>query len=204
MMSWQRQAGAPRLPHSIWTSGHLDPYNHQNMSTIASPRPSVSIRSPSSTRTSFDNSARAPPNPRRNRAALRDYYGLKNTPADADADTKTSEETARTGLGPEEDETLTELDAAEFDADAFVDALLAKEGLQGVLKVEADLVSRMSMPLPDTPTLNNMLIRIKRYATSTATASHSSTTTTPSCSRPPAPFDACVAAWTPSLRPHTP
>jgi hypothetical protein len=202
MMSWQRQAGALRLPHgpdhrpplhlAIWT----------NMSTIASPRPSVSIRSPSSTRTSFDSSARAPPNPRRNRAALRDYYGLKNTPADAD--TKISEETARTGLGLEEDETLTELDAAEFDADAFVDALLAKEGLQGVLKVEADLVSRMSMPLLDTPALNNILIHIKRYATLTATASHLSTTTTPSCSRPPAPFDACVAAWTPSLQPHTP
>jgi hypothetical protein len=38
---------------------------------------------------------------------------------------------------------LTELDAADFNAEAFVDSLLAKEGLKGVLKVEADLVSRM-------------------------------------------------------------
>ena len=111
------------------------------MSTIASPRASSSIRSPSSTRNSFDSSTRPPPNARRNRAALRDYYGIKNAQKDADA--KISEESTRTGLGPEEDETLTELDAGDFDAEAFVDSLLAKEGLKGVLKVEADLVSRM-------------------------------------------------------------
>lgn len=110
-----------------------------DMSTIASPRGSISVRSPSSTRTSFD-SSRAPP-PRRNRVALREFYGLKNAPKDAGA--KISEESARTELGPEEDETLTELDAADFNAEAFVDSLLAKEGLKGVLKVEADLVSRL-------------------------------------------------------------
>jgi hypothetical protein len=110
------------------------------MSTIASPRASSSIRSPSSTRNSFDSSTRPPPNARRNRAALRDYYGIKNAQKEADA--KISEESTRTGLGPEEDETLTELDAADFDAEAFVDSLLAKEGLKGVLKVEADLISR--------------------------------------------------------------
>jgi hypothetical protein len=105
------------------------------MSTIASPRASVSVRSPSSTRASFD-SARGPQPARRNRAALREFYGLKNAPKDGDA--KISEESSRTELGPEEDE----LDAADFDADAFVNSLLAKEGLKGVLKVEADLVSR--------------------------------------------------------------
>lgn len=115
--------------------------NHRAMSTIASPRPSSSIRSPSSTRNSFDSSTRPPPNARRNRAALRDYYGIKNVQKEADA--KISEESTRTGLGPEEDETLTELDAADFNAKAFVDSLLAKEGLKGVLKIEADLVSRM-------------------------------------------------------------
>ena len=60
-----------------------------------------------------------------------------------EADAKISEESTRPGLGPEEDETLTELDAADFNAEAFVDSLLAKEGLKGELKVEADLVSRM-------------------------------------------------------------
>jgi len=109
------------------------------MSTIASPRASISVRSASSTRNSID-SSRAPQPARRNRAALREFYGLKNTPKDGDA--KISEESSRTELGPEEDETLTELDAADFDAEAFVNSLLAKEGLKGVLKVEADLVSR--------------------------------------------------------------
>jgi len=110
------------------------------MSTIASPRASSSIRSPSSTRTSFDASARPAANPRRNRAALRDYYGLKAPAKDNEA--KISEESIRTELGSEEDETLVELDASDFDADAFVNNLLAKEGLRGVLRVEADLVSR--------------------------------------------------------------
>lgn len=109
------------------------------MSTIASPRASVSVRSPSSTRTSLE-SSRAPQPARRNRAALREFYGLKNAPKEAGA--KISEESTRTELGPEEEETLTELDAADFDADAFVQNLLAKEGLQGVLRVEADLISR--------------------------------------------------------------
>jgi hypothetical protein len=109
------------------------------MSTIASPRASISVRSASSTRNSID-SSRAPQPARRNRAALREFYGLKNAPKDGDA--KISEESSRTELGPEEDETLTELDAANFDAEAFVNSLLAREGLKGVLKVEADLVSR--------------------------------------------------------------
>jgi hypothetical protein len=107
-----------------------------NMSTIASPRPSSSIRSPSSTRTSFEASGRPPSTTRRNRAALRDYYGLK---AAKDNEAKISEESARTELAHEDDETLTELDAADFDADAY-------EGLQGVLRVEADLVSRTFRP----------------------------------------------------------
>ena len=71
---------------------------------------------------------------------MREFYGLKNAAKDADA--KISEESTRTDLGPEEDETLTELDTADFNADAFVDSLLAKEGLKGVLRVEAYLVSR--------------------------------------------------------------
>lgn len=109
------------------------------MSTIASPRPSSSIRSPSSTRTSFETSARPPTTTRRNRAALRDYYGLK---AAKENETKISEEPVNTELGPEEDETLTELDATNFNADTYVNNLLASEGLKGVLRVEADLVSR--------------------------------------------------------------
>lgn len=122
------------------------------MSTIASPRHSTSVRSPSSTRTSFDASARPPPNTtRRNRAALRDYYGLKGTNKDAEA--KISEESMRTELGPEDEETLTELDAKDFNAEEWVEGVLKSEGLKGVLKVEADLVSRMSLkPRIEAPT----------------------------------------------------
>ncbi|KAG9192462.1 hypothetical protein G6011_11196 [Alternaria panax] len=115
------------------------------MSTIASPRASSSVRSPSLTRTSIDSSSshRPPPAARRNRAALREFYGLNNAPRDATPDARISEEPSRTQLGPEEDETLTELDTADFNAQAFVESLLAKEGLKGVLKVEADLVSQI-------------------------------------------------------------
>jgi len=114
------------------------------MSTITSPRQSSSIRSPSSTRTSID-SVRPAPTTRRNRVALRDYYGIKA--AAKDTESKISEESTRTELGPDDDETLTELDGTDFDADAFVNNLLAREGLKGVLKVEADLVSRAYMEL---------------------------------------------------------
>jgi hypothetical protein len=160
------------------------------MSTIASPRASSSVRSPSSTRTSFDSSR--PPQPaRRNRAALREFYGLKNAPKDADA--KISEESTRTELGPEEDETLTELDAANFNAEAYVDSLLAKEGLKGVLKVEADLISR---ELYETALRKNWLTMVKRSGTLTATGSPLSTTTTPSFFLRLALSDACVGTWT--------
>lgn len=127
--------------HSYSSVGTSYTFLHiSKMSTIASPRPSSSIRSPSSTRTSFEGSVRAPSTTRRNRVALRDYYGLK---AAKENEEKISEETVATEFSPEEDETLTELDATNFDADAYVNNLLAKEGLKGVLRVEADLVSRM-------------------------------------------------------------
>ena len=110
------------------------------MSTIASPRGSISVHSTTSARTSLEGSARPVPAARRNRAALREFYGLKNAAKETDA--TISEELEHSDLGPEEDETLAELDAADFNSGAFVDSLLANEGLKGVLKVEADLVSR--------------------------------------------------------------
>lgn len=116
------------------------------MSTIASPRISTSVRSPSSTRTSFDASARpAHASTRRNRAALRDYYGLKGAGAGSkDSEAKISEESTRTAsvLGDDE-ETLTELDQPGFDANGYVHNVLSTSGLSGVLKVEADLVSQI-------------------------------------------------------------
>ncbi|KAF2257994.1 hypothetical protein CC78DRAFT_419296, partial [Lojkania enalia] len=112
------------------------------MSTIASPRASTSVRSPSSTRTSFDATGRPPPKPnqRRNRAALREFYGLK---AAKDSGPKISEESARTELEPDDEEALTELDKEGFDAEAYVGSVLATERLEGVLRVEANLVSQI-------------------------------------------------------------
>ena len=55
-----------------------------------------------------------------------------------------SEESSHTELGPElEEESLTELDNPGFDAEAFVQNILSSNGLPGVLRVEADLVSQI-------------------------------------------------------------
>lgn len=131
-------------PHTSKQDTTLESITHCIMSTIASPRPSIagSIRSPSSTRTSFETSTRPAAPGRRNRAALRDYYGLKASAA-KDTDSKISEESARTELGPEDDEPLTELDSQTFNAEDYVNNVLATSGLSGVLKVEADLVSQI-------------------------------------------------------------
>lgn len=111
------------------------------MSTIASPRPSISL---SSRRTSTDttrstSTSRAPASAagslRRNRTALRDYYGLK---AAAPVDGRDTPEAP--ALDAEQE---SELDKADFDPQAYVRALLAKEGLEGVLRVEAGLVGEI-------------------------------------------------------------
>lgn len=107
------------------------------MSTIASPRPSLSIRSPSSSRTSLDTppapGARQPPNARRNRTALRDYYNLKNAEV-------TDASSAPQNALKEEGE-VSELDKEGFDAAKYVEDVLTTQGLEGVLKVEAGLLS---------------------------------------------------------------
>lgn len=112
------------------------------MSTIASPRPSISLSSrrtstSTDTTTRSASTSRAPASAagslRRNRTALRDYYGLKAAaPADA-------RNTANT-LDAEKE---SELDQADFDPEHYVQALLVREGLEGVLRVEAGLVSEI-------------------------------------------------------------
>ncbi|KAF2838563.1 hypothetical protein M501DRAFT_934410 [Patellaria atrata CBS 101060] len=107
------------------------------MSTIASPRISTSIRSPSSSRTSFESPhpQQAPRPARRNRAALRDYYGIKAPLADA------SEEALKEDW--REEDNSSELDKEGFNAEAYVASVLAREGLEGVLKVEGGLMSEI-------------------------------------------------------------
>lgn len=112
------------------------------MSAITSPRQSVtSLSTPTeSRRTSLDtplarsqaNSPALGPPQRRNKAALRDYYGLKGAaPADASNGSQHEEAEVR----------VSELDAEGFDADAYVKGLLAREGLAGLLKIEGGLIN---------------------------------------------------------------
>lgn len=113
------------------------------MSTIVSPRPSLTLSS-RRTSTSTDVTGRSPSTSRapttattrRNRAALREFYGLK------DKDTATGESsTPARGASAEEKLPESELDKPGFDAEQYVKEMLAKEGLEGILKVEAGLVS---------------------------------------------------------------
>lgn len=118
------------------------------MSTIASPRPSItlssrrtSVSTDTTTRSASVSRAPAPTstNQRRNRAALRDYYGLKNATA-TESSTPTSE------VPPEDGVDDSALDKPDFDAEQYIKDVLAKEGLEGVLRVEAGLVSGMHFP----------------------------------------------------------
>ena len=125
------------------------------MATISSPRPSLTsyptASAESSRRTSLDTSTRSQsrqsstsrepqasqPQQRRNRAALRDYYGIKNA----------APPEATSGLQHEQHEDLynqeSELDREGFDAEAYVTELLSKEGLEGIIKVEAGLINEI-------------------------------------------------------------
>lgn len=122
------------------------------MSTIASPRPSLaSLTTDSSHRPSFDAPPQSPrlfefpPSPslagsqRRNRVALRDYYRLTKNPT-----TSTSE--ASTPLHDDEQVGAvaeSELDAQGFDAEGYVKVILAKEGLEDLLRIERVLINEI-------------------------------------------------------------
>ncbi|MCJ1382196.1 hypothetical protein MMC17_005308 [Xylographa soralifera] len=107
--------------------------------THPSPLPTPS----SSRRTSTDTLARSPaPSHRRgNRAALRDYYGLKSpTPSTVSAPHEPS------GPGPQHEDADvkdSELDGAGFDAEGYVREVLGREGLEGVLRIEGGLVNEI-------------------------------------------------------------
>ena len=117
------------------------------MSTIASPRQSTTSLSTdqSPRRPSLDTTARSqatsPARPaRRNKNALRDYYGLKAAAAPADA-TTTSNGPQREAAEPALEITRGEFDTPGFDAEAYVRDTLARESLQGLLKIESGLIN---------------------------------------------------------------
>ncbi|KAL8912241.1 MAG: hypothetical protein Q9171_002696 [Xanthocarpia ochracea] len=114
------------------------------MSTIASPRQSTtSLSTDQSRRPSLDtltrSQATSPARPaRRNKNALRDYYGLKAAgPSEASTDQQVDPPE------PAPDTTLSELDAPGFDAEAYVRDVLARESLQGLLKIESGLINEI-------------------------------------------------------------
>jgi len=110
-----------------------------------SPPPSLTIRSPPSSRTSLDLPAATnsplsrPANSRRNRAALRDYYGIKSSGDDASSTPDGAPEATPQQLAT----VLGDLDRDGFDAATYVKRLLETESLESVLKVEGALVSEI-------------------------------------------------------------
>ncbi|KAI9727817.1 MAG: hypothetical protein M1834_007964 [Cirrosporium novae-zelandiae] len=112
------------------------------MSAIGSPPQSIaSFQSPaSSRRQSFETASRSSSRPppaaqRRNRAALRDYYGLKNAAVHPEPSTNLQSE--------EVEVKESELDRPGFNPEKYVQDLLEKESLEGVLRVEGRLVNEI-------------------------------------------------------------
>ncbi|CAN8104958.1 unnamed protein product [Discula destructiva] len=137
------------------------------MSTIASPRDPSPLRRKdyfvgtptSSARPSLDipRSRASSPNPasgsvpplapkRNNRAALREYYKLKNTPASATPPLLEVTDTDSTGDAAEtsySEVALSEIDVEGFDADAFVKAKLQDTSLGDLLKTYARVLGEI-------------------------------------------------------------
>ncbi|KAI1438114.1 Vps51/Vps67-domain-containing protein [Xylaria sp. CBS 124048] len=130
------------------------------MSTIASPREPprrLNLNSPSSsTRPSID-SARSPmlspnpnaslstqtANPRRNRAALREYYNIRKSVAGGTATPPQVEVTDALSDARHEHSEVpsSEMDKEDFDADAFVKRALAENGMQDLLRLYTRVLS---------------------------------------------------------------
>ncbi|KAI1121842.1 Vps51/Vps67-domain-containing protein [Nemania abortiva] len=125
------------------------------MSTIASPREPRRLNSlttpTSSTRPSLE-SARSPvsspnpngtlsapnANPRRNRAALREYYNIRKGAAAGTAtppQVEVTDPTGETGHHEHSEVPPSEMDKEGFDADVFVKKALAENNMQGLLRL---------------------------------------------------------------------
>ena len=109
------------------------------MSSIASPRPSVTL---SSRRTSIstDASTRTPQSTdkgslRRNRAALRDYYNIKPAGQPNTQDPQKEPDITVDGA--------SEVDRPDFDAETYVQSLLATKGIEDILRTGVGIVSEI-------------------------------------------------------------
>ena len=101
------------------------------------------VTSPTSSRTASP--APAPSRNRANKAALRDYYGLKATAPAPPPDTASPNDSHPRTNNDESNNEIpdSELDTPGFDADAYVRNLLATQGLAGVLKAEGTLIGEI-------------------------------------------------------------
>ena len=79
--------------------------------------------------------------PSRRRTALRDYYNLPDS-----RESHSQEEERSEGLAGQA-EAVSELDADGFDVDAYITKLLHTEGLDGILKAEARLLSGKALSI---------------------------------------------------------
>lgn len=120
---------------STITSPHLSstslttPNSSRRPSLDSQPQPRTQVPSPA-----FPSGA-LPTQRRGNRAALRDYYNLKNAASGSNG-------------APQGENSSTfresELDAEGFDAEAYVKGVLEREGLEEVLRIEGRLVNGMT------------------------------------------------------------
>jgi hypothetical protein len=128
---------SPRDPHSTF---RRTPSSQAIVTPTSSTRPSLDI--PRSATSSPNPSAPASatgPNKRNNRAALREYYNLKKTPAAATPPLLEVTDTDSASLAdaadfPHSDVPTSEVDADGFDADAYVRSKLKDSSLEELLK----------------------------------------------------------------------
>jgi hypothetical protein len=117
-----------------------------------SPSVAASITSPNGPASSNTLQPPAASSSRRNRAALRDYYGLKKQPDDATASSRgTSPDPGKDDGSVDSGSGIVidrELDALGFNAETYVDGLLESQGLDSLLKTESALVNGMYTCLP--------------------------------------------------------
>lgn len=125
---------SPRDPHS---SFRRTPSSQAIVTPTSSTRPSLDIprSATSSPNPSAPASATAPK--RNNRAALREYYNLKKTPAAATPpllEVTDTDSVADAADFPHSDVPTSEIDADGFDADAYVKSKLKDSSLEELLK----------------------------------------------------------------------
>lgn len=126
---------SPRDPHSTF---RRTPSSQAIETPTSSTRPSLDIprSATSSPNPSAPASANAP-NKRNNRAALREYYNLKKTPAAATPpllEVTDTDSVADAADFPHSDVPTSEIDADGFDADAYVKSKLKDSSLEELLK----------------------------------------------------------------------